>query len=214
MLSGADRDAIMAAGRRRSVPDGEVLFHQGAVSGRVVVVLSGTIRVTATSAEGRDTTLATVGPGDVVGDLSAVDGEPHSGTAITVGEVEALFLSAAEFRWVVAEHGGVALALLQTLGRRLRLGDRARVEFGVGQVVTRVAALLIRLATDHGVSAPGGGTAIGIASSQEELATWLGTSREAVNKALRRLVALNVVEVGRKRVVITDRARLERLARR
>jgi CRP-like cAMP-binding protein len=208
------RRSLLDAGRKRPYAHRAVLVEQGTTSGLVIVILDGQVKVTTISLDGRETTLAAIGAGEVIGELSAIDGRPHSATATAIHAVEALVIRAPEFLEVLRGHGSLGLDLLHTMASRLRSADRVRVEFGGRDVVQRVCALLLQLAGDHGAAAEDGAIRITTALSQEELATWLGASREAVNKALRRLRTLGLVETGRRQLLIRDLRRLERIAER
>lgn len=212
-LDDADRTALRQAGHTRVYPARSTLLEEGMTSGAVIVVLVGRVRITTVSADGKETTLAVVGPGEVLGELSALDGRPHSASATALDAVEALVVHAPDFLRVVEGHGKLGLSLLRTVVTRLRAADRVRVEFGSRDVLQRLCSLLVDLAHNHGETSDGG-VRIATALSQEELATWLGASREAVNRALGYLRAQGLVETGRRRLVIRDARRLERLAAR
>src|SRR4051812_6206720 len=66
--------------RRRGVTrrfrKGQALFHQGGSSDRVVVLLNGRVKVSTLTDSGKEVVLAFRGPGDLLGELSAIDGEP------------------------------------------------------------------------------------------------------------------------------------------
>jgi CRP/FNR family transcriptional regulator, cyclic AMP receptor protein len=95
---------------------------------------------------------------------------------------------------------------------RLRDSDRKRVEFGAHDTTGRVAARLVELAERFGQTA-GDQVKIAMPLSQDELASWTGSSREAVSKALSALRSLGWIETSRLRVVIRDLAALRARAR-
>jgi CRP/FNR family cyclic AMP-dependent transcriptional regulator len=189
---------------------GQALFHQGASSDRVVVLLGGRVKVSTVTEEGKEIVLAFRGPGDLLGELSAIDGEPRSATVEAIEAVEALAIAAPDFRSYLLAHPEVGVLLLQMLSRRLRDADRKRVEYGAYDTVGRVAARLVELVERYGE--PGsGGLRIGLPLSQEELAGWTGASREAVSKALQALRKVGWVRTERRRITVLD---LEALRRR
>lgn len=211
-LDVAARDALAAAGRARRYPVQSVLLAEGTTSRNVIVVRAGRVRITTMSADGHETTLAVVGPGEVLGEISALDGRPHSATATALDPVEALVIQSPEFLQVVQDNGRLGLSLLRTVISRLRAADRVRAEFGSRDVLQRLCSLLVELQRDHGERDGDGGVRIATALSQEELATWLSASREAVNRALAHLRTLGLVETGRRRLTVRDVPRLERMA--
>ncbi|MGH2964351.1 MAG: Crp/Fnr family transcriptional regulator [Solirubrobacterales bacterium] len=202
--------ALRKRGIGRRFRKGQALFHQGSSSDRVVVLLSGRVKVSTVTEEGKEIVLAFRGPGDLLGELSAIDGEPRSATVEAIEPVDALAIAAGDFHSYLIDYPGVGVLLLQMLSRRLRDADRIRVEYGAHDTVGRVAARLVDLVERYGEPAARG-LQIGLPLSQEELAGWTGASREAVSKALQTLRKLGWVLTERRRITVLD---LEALRRR
>ena len=201
-LSAPECDALEERASRRRHTRGAALFREHEDSDSVVVVLSGRVKVS-TVTDGREVVLAFRGPGDLVGELSAIERRPRSATVTAVEPVEALTLAASEFRAFLHAHPRVALLLLEMLSRRLRDADRKRVEFAAHDTVGRVSARLVELAEAHGRPV-GVGVEITLPLSQEELAGWTGASREAVGKALQLMRGLGWVATQRRRITVLD----------
>jgi CRP-like cAMP-binding protein len=206
-----DQEALRAAATVRRYDRGVALFHAGDDAGVVLVLVSGRVKVTSVSSDGKEVVLGVRGPGDLVGELSAVDGAPRSATAVALEPVEALGVPGARFTALLGQRPGVALALLRLVTARLREADVQRLELAAVDVLGRVARRLVELADRFG-SATGEGVEIELALSQEELAAWAGSSREAVSKALLALRTLGWVETHRRRIVVRDMDALRRHA--
>jgi len=161
---------------------GDVLFHEGDDAGAVVVLLDGRVKA-AVNRDSREVILAFPGPGELLGELSAVDGRPRSGTVRAVDDVEALVIPGSAFRAFLERRPRVALVLLRSVTARLRASDRQRVDYAVNDVVVRVAVRLVELCDRFGAERDGH-VDTGLAISQDELAAWAGASREAVAKAM------------------------------
>ena len=208
-LSDEDREALTSLGHRRRYRRGSTLFSEGDQSTHVVLILSGQVRVSYMTDSGREIYFATKDVGDLLGELSAIDGRPRSATATTLGAAEVLIVDGPDFMDFVRTRPEAALLLLRMVSARLRDADRRQVEFGALDTVERVARRLLELAP-----APGDGDDEGaevlIPISQQELAAWTGSSREAVNKALAVLRGPGWVATRRGGVVLVDRAGLER----
>jgi CRP/FNR family cyclic AMP-dependent transcriptional regulator len=211
LLEHDDRRDLEARAGRRRFKAGSTLTHEGAPGAEVLVLVSGRVKITVTTREGKEIVLQFCGPGDLVGEFSVIDRGSRSGTAEALEPVEALAISAAEFRAMIESRPGFAFALLRSLVRRFRDADRMRVEFAAAQTLARVSARLIELVDRHGEPA-NGGIAITLPLSQEELAGWTGSSREAVAKALHTLRALGYIRTERRRIVVLDEAELRRQA--
>jgi CRP/FNR family transcriptional regulator, cyclic AMP receptor protein len=94
---------------------------------------------------------------------------------------------------------------------RLLYAEVQEVQFATHDVVGRVAHRLAELTERYGV-ASAEGIVLDVPLSQEELASWTGASREAVNKALQVLRSLHMIETGRRRLTVLDAEGLRRLA--
>jgi CRP/FNR family transcriptional regulator, cyclic AMP receptor protein len=99
--------------------------------------------------------------------------------------------------------------LLRSLAQRFRDADRRRVEFASAQTLGRVAARLLELADRHGES-DGETIVITLPISEEELAGWTGSSREAVAKALATLRDFGAIRAERRRITVLDPEGLKR----
>ena len=202
-------EALRDHGIVRTFRKGQALFHQDGSSDRVVVLLSGRVKVSSLTDEGKEIVLAFRGPGDLLGELSALDGEPRSASVEAIEPVQALAIAASDFRSFLIAHPEVALLLLRMLSRRLRDADRKRVEYAAHDTVGRVSARLVELAERYGEPVKRG-LEIGLPISQEELAGWTGASREAVSKALQTLRKVGWVVTERRRITVVDVEALRR----
>jgi CRP-like cAMP-binding protein len=202
-LTEAEAEDLRSVGRVRSYGANATLFHHGDEAGPVVVLLTGRAKVLSLSSAGREVIVAVRGPGDLLGEMSALDGEPRSATVATLEPVEALLVPGSAFSAFLERRPRVALVLLRMIAGRLRYADASQADFATHDVMGRVAFRLVELCERFGEAAEGG-IEIELPLSQEELASWTGASREAVSKALQLLRALKIVETGRRRVVVRD----------
>ena len=209
-LDPAERSDLEALGTVRRYPRGDVLFHEGDDAGAVVVLLDGRVKA-AVNRDSREVILAFPGPGELLGELSAVDGRPRSGTVRAVDDVEALVIPGSAFRAFLERRPRVALVLLRSVTARLRASDRQRVDYAVNDVVVRVAVRLVELCDRFGAERDGH-VDTGLAISQDELAAWAGASREAVAKAMAVLRTLGWVQTERRRILVLDLPALRRYA--
>jgi CRP-like cAMP-binding protein len=210
-LSLEEREQLAGGGRRRRFPRGSTLFNEGETSDRVVLLLSGRVKVSYFTEEGKEVVLAVRSPGDILGELSALDGEPRSATATALETVEALLLTAGQFRDFLCGQPQAAVVLLEMLARRLRDADRKRVEFGAYDTVGRVARRLLELADRFG-EPDQDGIRIALPLSQDELAGWVGASRKAVGNALGWMRERGLIETRRRGLTIRDMTELRKRA--
>jgi CRP/FNR family transcriptional regulator, cyclic AMP receptor protein len=206
-----DAAELRSRAATRSFRAGQALMHELQLGEELMIVLSGVLKVTSTTAEGKEVVLGFRGPGELVGEMAALDEAPRSGSVVAMEPGEALVLAAGQFRALVERRPGLAFELLRTVIRRFRDSDLMRVEFAAAPTLARVAARLLELAQDYGTPSPEG-IVIGLRISQEELAGWTGGSREAVAKALHSLRGLGLVATDRRRITVTDMEGLRRSA--
>jgi CRP-like cAMP-binding protein len=207
-LTADERAELQELGSVRRYKRGDVLFHQGDDAGAVLVILAGHVKAAMLS-DGREVILAFPGPGELLGELSAVDGQPRSGTVRAVDDVEALVIPGSAFRAVLEHRPRIAFVLLRSVIERLRTADRQRVDYAVNDVCVRVAGRLVELCDRFG-SEDGARVEIGLSLTQDELASWAGASREAVAKAMALLRTLGWVQTERRRILVLDLDSLRR----
>jgi CRP-like cAMP-binding protein len=207
-LTADERAELQELGSVRRYKRGDVLFHQGDDAGAVLVILAGHVKAAMLS-DGREVILAFPGPGELLGELSAVDGQPRSGTVRAVDDVEALVIPGSAFRAVLEHCPRIAFVLLRSVIERLRTADRQRVDYAVNDVCVRVAGRLVELCDRFG-SEDGARVEIGLSLTQDELASWAGASREAVAKAMALLRTLGWVQTERRRILVLDLDSLRR----
>jgi CRP/FNR family cyclic AMP-dependent transcriptional regulator len=107
----------------RSFPAATRVFHEGDHSDACYIVRSGSFRVTREHSDGRAITLATLGPGDIFGELAMLDGEVRSASVEALSDGELLALPAGEVRSLLARHPEITVKLIAALVRRLRAAN-------------------------------------------------------------------------------------------
>ena len=203
-------DALRGEGRRVQFRRGQALFTEGDLAERVFVIERGWVMISSIAPGGREIVLGVRGPGDVIGDLSALDGAPRSATALAIGDIEATVAPGSTLTRALSD-AATAMELLRILAARLRDADRKRLEFAALDTLGRVAWRLQELGERFGEETAEG-LEVELPLSQEQLASWCGASREATVKALASLRSLGCISTGRRSVVIRDAQALQRHA--
>jgi CRP/FNR family transcriptional regulator, cyclic AMP receptor protein len=204
-LAPADRAALLNAGHPRHYRVGETIFVAGDPGTSVVLITDGRVKVTAPSPTGAETVLSLRGPGELIGELTAVDDEPtpRMATVVALDAVVCRVVHATDFRAILASHAGIAIELLRTLAARLRSSDRRLVEFGSYDITRRVARLLADMTVGEAQPSDAG-LVLARGLSQDDLAGMVGGSRESVARALAALRSLGFVSTGRRQIVVLD----------
>ncbi len=189
----------------RSYPEGTRVFHEGDHSDACYIVKSGTFRVTREHPDGRAITLATLGEGDIVGELAMLDGEVRSASVETLGgDGELLALPASDVRALLERHPEITVKFVAALTRRLRAANERISRQSFQTVPSRVAGVLSQMVAEEGED----GRQVTIRMNQADLAQLAGTSRESVSRFLADLERAGVVRAGRGQVTILEPAKL------
>jgi CRP-like cAMP-binding protein len=148
----APEDAVWLRrlGGRRRHPTGTALFREREPGDCVLVVLSGRVKLVTLTRDGQEVVLGIREPGDLIGEMSALDGEDRTATAIALEPVEARAITVPDFMAFLESTPGAALALARLLSARLRDADRKRAEYAALDTLGRVAARLVELAERFG----------------------------------------------------------------
>jgi len=197
----------------RSFPAGIRVFHEGDHSDACYIVRDGRFRVTREHSDGRAITLATLGVGDIFGELAMLDGEVRSASVEALVDGELLALPAGEVRALLARHPEITVKLIAALVRRLRTANERISRQSFQTVPSRVAGVLSQLVAEEAPrpadTSPAGEGADGeagvtIRMNQADLAQLAGTSRESVSRFLADLERAGIVRPGRGRVTVLE----------
>ncbi|HEY6698693.1 MAG TPA: Crp/Fnr family transcriptional regulator [Acidimicrobiales bacterium] len=212
-LAADERTALGAIGHARSYRRGERMILEGDQNDTTYLVLEGRVRVFTGTPEGTEVTLCVRGPGDLIGEMGALDpGGRRSATVVALEPVRCRVIAARELQAFLEAHPRSTLALLRLVIGRLRGADRRRTEFGPYDATRRLARVLIEAADE---AATGGtntslrergtaGVLVGLALSQHELSGLIGASRESVARGMAELRRRGLVTTGRRSVTILD----------
>ncbi|MFD9055224.1 Crp/Fnr family transcriptional regulator [Streptomyces albidoflavus] len=175
-------EVVLGLGSCTSFRRGEALIHEGAQDTQVLLLQSGTAKVT--SHLGRDLALLGIRvAGEVVGEMAASNGTARTATVTACSDIEATIISGADWNRLLDRHPVVLRAQQWTVSRRLQKANRWRAVASASEAKTKVALCLAELASDHG--RPGWkGVVIDVALSQAELGSLVGLRERTVQKAI------------------------------
>jgi CRP-like cAMP-binding protein len=206
----ADVRTLVAHARPRTFHRGQVVFQRGDEADGLYVVVSGEFRIVLEGARGKEYTLSVIGPGDVLGDLPLLDGMGRTASAIASNRVQSLFVSAADFDTWLTRNPHALRAIAVGLARRLRANMERVAEMGLFDVGARVQRYLWRLFTEASEGRePQAGLELPL--NQSEAASSVGTTRESVNKELRRLRERRIIAMENRSIRLLDPAALREL---
>jgi CRP/FNR family cyclic AMP-dependent transcriptional regulator len=206
ILTDEDRKELGQIGHRIRYPAGSILVGEGEETDFTLLILGGYVKVTSGSP---DRVVAVTGPGETVGEMAALDGEPRSASAFALSDVEALYLPASAWLEFLYGHPRVMHAMLRAQNSKLRAETRKRIETSDLEVVQRLARSLVELEAMIGEHTSEG---IAIVMSQRDLAGYVNASRESVAKVFHFLREEGMVSTRRQKVIVTDLDALRQVA--
>jgi CRP/FNR family cyclic AMP-dependent transcriptional regulator len=192
-------EAIAALCAMRRLAAGETLFLKGDSGDALFAVRRGTIRISTSTEAGKRLTLNLLGPGDVFGEVALLDGQPRTADATAIEASELLAVRRSDFVALLQRRPNVALRVIELLCARIRWMSERMEESALLPLPVRLARRLVGLAEDYGSE---------INVSQEELAIFVGASRESVNRQLQDWKNDGLLELGRSKIHLLDRQAL------
>jgi CRP/FNR family transcriptional regulator, cyclic AMP receptor protein len=197
VFAGVDEATIAAlatSAGRRAWDGGTVLFQRGDAGEYLLALTSGRVRLSVSTPNGRELVLRHMGPGEVIGEFSLIDGQPRSADATVVQPSAGIVLYRDRFLRMAETHPQLGLALARHLCQQLRSTNYQMESIALYDLRARVARfLLYALHEQHGPQASGR-TRLRMVLNQGELALLLGASRPKVNQVLKSLLAEGVLE--------------------
>lgn len=202
---------LQSIGVPRKLHKGQELFSQGDDSPSAFLVRAGNLRIVAATSSGRELLLAMKGPGELTGEVTCLLGTQRPASAIAEGEVELTIIGHDVFRQALKQHPELATAVLEEVSAQLLMAIERITARAWTDTTTRLAALLVRLCAEGGKH-DGPQSDVELQISQEDLAAWIGATRESVTRSLSTLRDDGLVTTGRQRVLVHDLAGLEKVA--
>ena len=197
--------------QERTFSPGQVIVLEGEPCQAVYFVAQGVVRTGRLSPEGREHVLAYLGPGEPFNLVPALDGGPTLATVDAVTDARLYTISCERLREIMRDHHGVALAVMERLGAEVRRLSDMVEDLALHTVRTRLARFLLTYASAE-LSEVAEGTQASKRWTQEEIAARIGTVRDVVGRALRTFADDGLIRRERGRLVVVDRAGLERAA--
>lgn len=187
---------------------GESIFVEGDPCEGLYVIEAGQVKIFRTSPNGREQILAIEGAGASIAELPVFDEGDYPASAAAVTESTLLHVRKKDFQELCLAHPQVALKVVKVVSSRLRAMVDLINELSFSSVRHRLAALLLRLAKTEGKKTERGIT-FHLPSTNQELASQIGTVRELVSRNLGRLQTMGIIHVHGKTVTVRDLGRLE-----
>ncbi|WP_422095948.1 Crp/Fnr family transcriptional regulator [Variovorax sp.] len=192
-----------------SVAAAKPLLLRAEQQGEVFLLVSGRVRVTTYSANGRQVTFRDSEAGEHFGDIAAIDGGPRSADVVTLEPCVVASLDRAAFLALLRDEPLVAERVMQRLAALVRQLSERVIDLSTLGVQNRLHAELLRLA--RGAGFDGNQARLEPAPRHAALASQISTNREQVTRELNALVRSGVLRKDGRALVLEDAGRLERM---
>jgi CRP/FNR family cyclic AMP-dependent transcriptional regulator len=179
----------------------EVLFLKGDAGDALYAVRRGQIRIATGTSSGRRLTLNLLGAGDVFGEVALLDGRPRTADALATEPTDLYMIHRRDFLNFLLKRPSVAIRIIEFLCERIRWMSAQMEERALLPLETRLAHRLVALTEDYGAD---------LHVSQEELAIFVGATRESVNRQLQTWRRQGLVELSRNRIRVIHPPRLRK----
>lgn len=195
-LSAEHLSDLAEHGRETSFKKGESVFLRDDPGDHVVIVTEGLIEISLTSAAGRKSVLAHIGPGELIGEISVLDEAPRSADAVALKPCNAVLVPRAAFLAFLSETPPAMVQMLEALCARIRNASDMFETQSLTSASTRLARCIVLLSRKWG-NENNGITTIGQRFSQSELGALAGLARENVNRYIRQWTDQGVIRFER-----------------
>jgi CRP-like cAMP-binding protein len=183
VLDDATKRQLAARAQRRRYAVNEVIFRVGSPGDIMMAVVTGTVRIVATSPHGKEIVLGDLKAGEVFGEIALLDGGERSADAVALTNCELVALERRDMMAALQRSPEACLRLLEVLSRRLRETDERITEIAFFELPVRLAKVLLRTAVQPAAATRSGQPKVAL--SQRELGNMIGGTRESVNRCLR-----------------------------
>jgi CRP/FNR family transcriptional regulator, cyclic AMP receptor protein len=209
-LSAAEKETLLARARVRRFETGETIFLMGSSGNSMMAVLSGDVRISVPSTDGREIVLAILHENEYFGEIAMLDGKERTADARAMTSCTLAILERRDVMALFERNPGAWAGMVEVLCERLRATDQHVAEIALLRLPTRLAKALLRtIKAEDGDRAVGGNA---IPLSQRELGALVGAARESVNRCLREWQRSGLVRVDGNSITIINRGTLEELA--
>jgi len=196
----------------RRYSDGEKIHSKGDEAEGMLCIVSGVVRASNVSLDGKEAVLTYLEPGSWFGEISLLDGLPRTHDAYAQGETEILLLPRQRFNQLMEQRPELYRHFNVLLCQRIRLLFTEINDQALLPLSQRLIKHLLRLAEAYGKSTEQG-LRISLKLSQDELALLLSASRQSINKELKKLENANLLITDSNRLLtLVDVSKLRLLA--
>src|SRR5579863_8175883 len=190
---------------RKALAVGEPIFHVGDPGHSMMIILSGTVRVSLPGPKGKTVILADLTAGDLMGEVALLDGKDRSADTTALTKCDLLVIDRRDVVSFLEKRADLCLKLLDLLCERLRKSDQRMSGIAFSELSARLAKVLLDRSAKQ--SRPGAHAKLSL--SLTELASMINATRENVNRCLRNWQRQGIVDVSERWITVLQTDMLE-----
>lgn len=188
----------------RKYKKGQVIFFEGDIEDKLYIVNKGKIKIYKYNKEGREQILYILSEGEFVGDMSLLKKGNFQFNAEALEDTLICTISKDDFDKIVTTNPEITLKILEVLHDRLMSLENLIQNLSTKDVEVRIASMLMGFAKDFGTK-EGNSVIIDLPLNREEMANYIGVTRETISRKLTALQDEDVIElIGNKKILIKD----------
>ncbi len=209
-LSPSELKELMPYISKISVKKREFIFSEGDPSEWFYIVLSGKVKITKLSQEGKEIILEIIAPTDFFGGLAVIKGFPYPANAIAMEDTELLRISRSNLMRILDRFPSLMYCMALQLGDRMKESHETLKNIALERVEARIASLLLKLADKAGKETENG-ILIDMKLTKQDIAEMVGTTVETSIRTMSKLKKLGLVLEREGYIVIKDIKKLQDL---
>lgn len=193
-LSSQKLNSISLLFQEETINAGEIFIQEGTIASKVYLIKKGSVRVFKNFENGEEITFNVVGQGELIGEMSIIDGEPRSASVQALQETTALTLNKESFIKILKENPDLALSLLKNMSQGIRMNDEHLEDMLIKNLYERTWKILNTLSGYFPNQT--------VTLSHEELATIVGATRARVTEVLDQLQNEQKVKISPRKIIV------------
>lgn len=187
---------------------GQTIFYEEDMGTGFYIIISGQVKIVMLSNDGREHILGLLRERDFFGEMSILDGEPRSATAIALMDTKAISITREDFTKVLRNNPDISIKIMFVLCKRLRRADRHVESLAFLSAPGRVARTLAELADEQGIQ-EGSKVIINHKMTRQEFANIAGTSRETLTRVLMDFQDEGILDISKNQIILVDKKSLK-----
>jgi CRP/FNR family transcriptional regulator len=190
----------------------ETVFSEGAPSGFFYILISGKVKMTKSSAEGKEIIIELISPGDFFGAFAALRGFPYPADAVAMADSVVLSIGRPDLLRIIERFPNLMYNLTSHLSERVREFPDVLKSIALERVELRISSLLLKLARKTGAKTEDGGLQINMKLTKQDIAEMVGSTVETTIRVMSRFEKAGLIKTAAGRIVIRNRKGLASVA--